>query len=401
MKNLYVYTSVLGLFACADVLGTDATGADEASSQDSQKATLAGFYGALGVGGNFTDSKVTTSHQHYESVKNGGVEKIPARGADFGTIRHNDYSQHQEEGIELTCVGGDALLAARAECDAYDTSDPIVDGDAFTIPAPIDNVDMAAANGVVEYAEGANIYKGASAIKSELERRGFSNVVVDQQLPPNEYKFGVDDEGNSSEFGTVSAPFLTRVAYDDKRNYKIAGLDKGAFLGVLAAGYGRFFNSFYAGLECLVEFGQKTEKNNSFEAGFNGGSNKIHHGQVTPVISARLGYYLDSACILPYLKFGCAFVKSTASTGINHSEVRLSKAVPEIDLGIEKAMTKHSSLRAEIGYRFKSKTNGKLEFNDEMHFARHPEKDADATKTVDSKLETKGFVARIMVSLHI
>lgn len=107
---------------------------------------------------------------------------------------------------------------------------------------------------------------------------------------------------------------------------------------------------------------------------------------------------------MPYLKFGFAFINVKAAN--KYSSVKLSKAVPELTLGIEKALPKRASLRFEIGYKFKSKTSGQIKSDCRMANRYFPDYDGDGDpfdtfKSSDVQLENKGFVVRLITAFHI
>ncbi|GHT90717.1 hypothetical protein FACS1894122_01710 [Alphaproteobacteria bacterium] len=498
MKKLCIVASALGLFASADLVASDVPGADELSPQDAQKATLSGFYGALGIGGNFEDSKLTANSVKYKDGAKDGAKDVPAVDdkkspltdvekkaieaehykdalGDFeeddgdpdneenGALLHawNYIRQDEEKSGKTNGEGNiDEIFGRTVRWQNWpEETSHIV----FYDPNTDDDIDPNTDEYKDEYNSlfGRNAWNAAKAINNVNEayngdgtfnNENFEALVSDAISALKELKWDKDqwdkmlsdtdkahedfkspdeaiewwcEEANThctellqryntlaeeykgakdeikkviEEKGGGSATAPAPSKKDELKgavkelNIKAVGLDKGSFLGVVAVGYGRFFNSFYVGLEGLVDFGSKADQTSKFTADEIEYTGTLKHGQVTPVISARIGYYIDTLGLLPYLKFGCAFTRTTASLANGTNELKLSKAVPELDLGIEKALTKRSSIRAEVGYRFSSSKNGDIGIDDKEH---------SNVSAIDSKLERKGFVARVMVSLHI
>lgn len=326
MKKLYFMASLMGIFACGSAGATDAT-IDDASQAEGQcvcpNGSLGGFYGAIGIGGNFSKSELNTSRQSYEN---------------------------------------DEFLEAAATM----ASDPAV----------ADKDD-------------AEVLK--ETLKEDLKACGFEEISA--TAGQNNGKWGVRG-----------------LTFQGNKHEKVANLDKGALIGVVAIGYGNFFNNnIYLGGECLVDFGKKTENIRGLHTDYVNNDAKeewstLEQSGITPVISIRGGYYLDTIKAMPYLKFGFAFVNVKAAN--KYSSIKLSKAVPELTLGIEKALPKRASLRFEVGYKFNSKTSGQIKSNyllSPEFLDSYPEEAClvDSTKTSDVQLESKGFVLRLMTAFHI
>jgi opacity protein-like surface antigen len=341
MKKLYLMASLVGIFASSNVGAVDASIDDTASCESQcvcESNGLGGFYGALGIGGNFSKSDLDTTHQYYKNKK--FIEAVSTM-----------YNNATDEG------------------------------------APQEP----------SYADEADARLLAGALDEELFDCGFENMQISDPISSN----SVD---SNASWG------VAEVKFESSKHERIANLGKNALMGVVAIGYGHIFsNNVYLGGECLLDFGKKNEKgldknyvNNSPDAANEWSS--LEHGAVTPVISIRGGYYLDTIQAMPYLKIGVAFINIKAAN--KYSSVKLCKAVPEIALGLEKTLAKRASLRLEFGYRLNSKTHGKIDSDFFVSEQTVPGYDSDAisfdtTKTSDVNLEHKGFVVRLLTAIHI